>query len=173
MKVATLESQNVVSRRDVNTALNALNIPRSSRNTITDGEIIDHFQSLLADQAPSAQQRSREHLYKLGAFRNSTFLINASRQTVETYEDALAWLGNGVTKDTPDESLLAVYDMKVSCCIVTSLTRDVTLADFITRSTVTRPTRRLASAPSPSSPKSGSQTFSTRGCSLVARMQTR
>ena len=114
MKVAMLESENTLSRRDVNAAFSAFNITFQERNTLSDQEIVDRFQSYLSDQAPPAQQRSREHLYKLGAHRNSSVLINASRQSVETYEDALTWLGNGVTKDTPDDALLAVFQMKVS-----------------------------------------------------------
>lgn len=120
MKVAMLQSQNTISRRDVNAAYSAFSILPQDRNTISDQEIIDRFQALLGDQAPAAQQRSREHLYALGAHRDSTFLINASRQSVETYEDALTWLGNGVTKDTPDEALIAVYGLKVSCVVVPS-----------------------------------------------------
>lgn len=113
LKVALLESQQTVSRRDVNAAFSAFSILPKDRHTIKDQEIIDRFQALLADQAPAAQQRSREYLYKLGAFRQSRALINASRQSVETYEDALTWLGNGVTKDSADESLLAVLQLKV------------------------------------------------------------
>lgn len=115
MRVAMLESQNTVSRRDVNAAFSAFSILPRERNTVTDQEVIDRFQALLPDQAPAAQQRSRENLYKLGAYRNSKTLINASQQSVDTYEDALIWLGNGVTKDSADESLLAVLGVKVRC----------------------------------------------------------
>lgn len=114
MKVAMLESQHAVSRRDVNAAFSAFNILFRERAAITDQEIIDRFQAHIADQAPAAQQRSRENLYKLGAYRSSKALISASQQSVDTYEDALTWLGNGVTKDSADESLLAVLQVKVS-----------------------------------------------------------
>lgn len=114
MKVVLLESQNAVSRRDVNAALSAFNILLREKDIITDQQIIDRFQAHLGDQAPAAQQRSREHLYKLGVYRSSTLLINASRQSVETYEDALTWLGHGVTKETHDEGLIAVFQLKVS-----------------------------------------------------------
>lgn len=130
MKVAMLESQNAVSRRDVNAAFSAFNILPRDRNSFSDQEIIDRFQALLGDQAPAAQQRSREQLYVLGAYRNSTLLINASRQSVDTYEDALTWLGNGVTKDTPDDALLAVYQLKVSLQVVLSLAVCHVLANY-------------------------------------------
>lgn len=121
MKVAMLESQNTVSRRDVTAAFSAFSILPRERNVVTDQEIIDRFQALLPDQSQTAQQQSREYLYKLGAYRNSTALINASQQSVETYEDALTWLGNGVTKDSADESLLAVLQLKVRCTCCESL----------------------------------------------------
>lgn len=121
MKVAMLESQNTVSRRDVNAAFSAFSVFPRDKDSISDQEIIDRFQALIGDQSVPAQQLSREHLYKIGAYRNSNTLINASRQSVDTYEDALTWLGNGVTKDTPDESLLAVLGVKVSLSVVLSV----------------------------------------------------
>lgn len=41
-------------------------------------------------------------------------LINAAQQLIETVDEALAWLGSGVDKDTPDDMLLSVFTLKVS-----------------------------------------------------------
>lgn len=113
MKVATLESQNIVSRRDVRAAYRAFNITPAASQDTSDSRIIELFQAQQADLGAVAQEQARGHLYKLGVARNSNLLINASRQSVDTYEDALSWLGNGVTKDTPDEGILAVVSIKV------------------------------------------------------------
>lgn len=120
MKVAMLESQDTVSRRDINAALSAFSILPREKDHISDQNIINRFQALIGDQSAPAQQQSRDHLFKLGIYRNSSILINASRQSVDTYEDALTWLGNGVSKDTPDDALLAVYNLKVSDSVVPS-----------------------------------------------------
>ena len=113
MKVALLRSENVLSRRDINAAYSAFNIPFRDRESISDSKIIDHFHSHTEDQGEVAQLESREHLYKLGVHRQSDQLINASRQSVETYQDALSWLGNGVNEETPDDFLISISSTKV------------------------------------------------------------
>ena len=114
MKVATLESQDVVSRRDISAAYRYLNIPLHEGAQHQDARLLDLFQARQSDLGQSAQEEARTHLYKLGVARGSQLLINASRQSVETYQDALSWLGNGVNKDTPDEALLAVVAIKTA-----------------------------------------------------------
>ena len=113
MKVATLQSQDIVSRRDISAGYRFLNIPPGEGNNIDDARIIELYQAQQPDLGAVAQEQARTHLYKLGLSRGSSALINASRQFVERYEEALAWLGNGVNKDTPDESILAVLAIKV------------------------------------------------------------
>ncbi len=113
MKVATLQSQDIVSRRDISAAYQFLNITNSEAKTIDDARMIERFQAQQSDLGIAAQEIARSHLYKLGIARQSTLLINASRQSVDTYEDALSWLGNGATKQTPDEVILAVLAIRV------------------------------------------------------------
>ena len=115
MKVATLQSQHFVSRRDLTAAYRFLNIAPHESKTISDAAVIERYQAQQPDLGVASQQEAREHLYKIAISRNSTPLLNASRQSVETYEDALSWLGNGVNKDTSDEGILAVLAIKVSC----------------------------------------------------------
>ncbi|KJX94272.1 ubiquitin carboxyl-terminal hydrolase like protein [Zymoseptoria brevis] len=103
LKVATLESQDLISRRDLTNAYRSLNCTR----TESDERILGLFQVRQSDTGPSGQEDLRQALYKIGMSRQSQRLINASRQTIETYEDALLWIGNGVDKNTADEMLLA------------------------------------------------------------------
>ena len=114
MKVATLKSQDIVSRRDVSAAYRFFNVTPAESKTTEDSRILQLYQARIPDSGPQTQQEAREHLYKLGVIRNSNLLINASRQSVDTYEDALSWLGNGVNKDTSDDNILAVVAIKVS-----------------------------------------------------------
>ena len=132
MKLATLQSQDVVSRRDLRAAYRFLNIQLRDASDVSDARVVELFQAQQPDLGVAAQEEARSHLYKIGVSRNSTLIINASRQSVETYEDALSWLGNGVDKNTPDEGILAVLAIKVSnsfarakrCCLATLAERN-------------------------------------------------
>ena len=114
--LATLASQDMISRRDLAAAHRHLGLPAPGTDDLDDDQILNLFFVRQSDLGPGAQEEARQALHKIGAARHSQALINASRQTVETYEEALRWLGNGVTKDTPDDSLLVVAAMKVSPC---------------------------------------------------------
>ena len=128
IKLATLTSEDVFSRRDIFVAFRYIGISVDDASNLTDGQIRDKFQAQQSDLGAAAQQQARDHLYKIGRFRNSTILINASRQSVDTYEDALSWLGNGVDKSTSDDALLAVYGFKARASSVLLLC----FADFFT-----------------------------------------
>lgn len=110
LKVATMSSQELISRRDLTAAYRHLDISPSEAD---DDRIVNLFHSRQSDLGKQAQEDARAALYKIGVARGSQRLINASRQTLETYDDALAWLGNGVNKSTPDEGLIAVVTIKV------------------------------------------------------------
>lgn len=114
MKVATLQSQDVVSRRDLSAAYRYLNIHGSDASKLADERILELFQAQQPDLGPVQADEARQALYKIGSSRQSRILINASQQSVDTYEDALSWLGNGASKETSDDALLAIVGVKVS-----------------------------------------------------------
>ena len=114
MKVATLSSQDVVSRRDLSAAYRFLNIHPPEASKLSDEGIIEIFQAQQPDLGATVAEEARQALNKIGTARRSQLLINASRQSVDTYEDALSWLGNGATKDTSDDTLLAIHGSKVT-----------------------------------------------------------
>ena len=150
MKVATLQSQDIVSRRDISAAYRYFNIPLSEAKNIEDHRILELFQAQQPDLGPAAQEGSRAHLYKIGVSRQSSLLLNASRESVDTYEDALAWLGNGVTKDTADEGILAVLAIRVSrSCYAGILRCWATRADIDFRPETARQTRKSERKQSP------------------------
>lgn len=113
MKVAMLHSQDLVSRRDLAEAYRAFNIPLGEASEYSDDRIIDLYQVRQQDLSPAGAEELRQALYKIGVTRQSNRLINASRQSVDTYKDALTWLGNGADESTPDDSLIAIYGAKV------------------------------------------------------------
>ncbi|KAK5130073.1 hypothetical protein LTR08_002506 [Meristemomyces frigidus] len=114
MKVATLSSQDVVSRRDLSAAYRFLNIHPPEAEVLSDERIVELFQAQQPDMGLTAAEEARQALNKIGTARRSQLLINASRQSVDTYEDALSWLGNGASKDMPDDTLLAIYTSKIA-----------------------------------------------------------
>ena len=111
MKVATLQSQDLVSRRDLRAAYRSFNINSDSAN-ISDERILELFQAQQPDLGSAAQEKARQELGRIGTARQSQRLISASLQSVDTYEDALGWLGNGADKNMSDESLLAIIAVK-------------------------------------------------------------
>lgn len=114
LTLALLQSSHeTVSRRDLSAAYRRFGVSLAESKTITDDQLLDRFQAQHTDLGPIAQQEARDYLHKIGVSRNSSLLINASQQSVETYEAALNWLGNGATKDTSDEGLIAVFGVKV------------------------------------------------------------
>ncbi|KAK5125256.1 hypothetical protein LTR85_000932 [Meristemomyces frigidus] len=114
MRTATLASQDVVSRRDLSAAYRFLNIPQADAKNLSDERIIELFQAQQPDLGVVAAEEARQALNKIGTARQSQLLINASRQSVDTYEDALSWLGNGASKDMSDDSLLAIVAIKTA-----------------------------------------------------------
>lgn len=110
LKVATLASQDLVSRRDLKVAYDTLRIDPSE----TDERVLNLYYVWISDIGAEAQENARQALYKIGLVRGSQQLINTAQRVMETYEDALQWLGNGVDKATPDDMLLSIVPIKVS-----------------------------------------------------------
>nr|POF15272.1 ubiquitin carboxyl-terminal hydrolase 2 [Quercus suber] len=106
-----MQSQDMVSRRDVNRAYRFLHIPEPTYQQ-DDNRILDCFQAMLGDVSQQAAEDARQALWRIGISRGSQKLIRASRQSLETYDDALAWLGNGLDKGSPDDAILAVLAVK-------------------------------------------------------------
>jgi ubiquitin carboxyl-terminal hydrolase 25/28 len=102
----------VVSRSDLVEAYKAFDLPADGGGA-DDERIINLFQAQINDQGPRGQELLREKLGRIGRYRGSDFLVNASRQSVETVEDAYAWLGNGLNAQSPDDLVLTVFALKV------------------------------------------------------------
>jgi hypothetical protein len=175
MKVATLQSQDLVSRRDLSAAYRFLGITGWEVKSISDERIIEKYQAQQPDFSAQSQEEARSHLGKIAIARNSTLLLNASRQSVDTYEDALSWLGNGVDKNTSDEGLLAVLSIKVSRALLPSWSVRRCLAtetDRACRPRKAKPTKKSARKPSPPLRRPAKAITSTTSSSPAARTDT-
>lgn len=107
-KVAVLQSEGLVSRRDLRSAYSQLNIPIHEAHAANDERILNLFQVRVSDLSPSAARESREALATIGLYKGSERLIKAAMQTMETYQDALEWLGHSVDATSPDDMIIAV-----------------------------------------------------------------
>lgn len=110
IKVATLASMGYVSRKDLDDAYRELGVSAYD----SDDRILNLFQAVLPDSSLERQNTLRSMLSKIATFRNSQALKNAATQTLETYEEALQWLGQGADKNTSDDFIITLYTMKVS-----------------------------------------------------------
>jgi ubiquitin carboxyl-terminal hydrolase 25/28 len=107
VKVATLQSQGMVSQRDLRAAYRFLDVNPGD----TDDHIANKFSVRQSNSGSQAQEAGREALQKIGMARASQRLIRAAKQELETYEDALRWLD--AQKDTDDSFIETLVTVKL------------------------------------------------------------
>ncbi|KAJ9647333.1 ubiquitin-specific protease ubp2 [Coniosporium tulheliwenetii] len=112
MKVAMLSSEGKISRKDVSNAYAYFNIEMSHVPHISDDHIIGQFQSRLSDIAASQAPEMRRQLRIIGEARGSSKILNAADNALETYDQALSWLG--ATAGLTDDFILTCYTAKIS-----------------------------------------------------------
>ena len=108
-----LTSQGLVSKRDLVEAYTFFNLPLGG-GAADDERIMNLYQAQSGGLGPEASERARNMLLRIGNARGSQLLINAAQQTIETVQEALAWLGNGIHENTPDDMVITVFAIKVS-----------------------------------------------------------
>ncbi|KAJ8610423.1 hypothetical protein MRB53_038585 [Persea americana] len=111
MKATMLMSQGIVSRRDLVEAYTFFNLPLGG-GAADDERIMNLYQAQSGDLGPEASEKARNMLLRIGNARGSQLLINAAQQTIETVQEALAWLGNGIHENTPDDMVITVFAIK-------------------------------------------------------------
>lgn len=113
LKTTMLESKGLVSRRDLSEAYRYFHLP-SDGGAADDDRIYNMFQAQHADLGAQEQEKAREMLGRIGRRRGSKLLINASQQTIETAQEAYAWLGNGLGPETDDSFVVTIFSLRVS-----------------------------------------------------------
>lgn len=110
VKTSILASQGYYSRRELLEAYHYFGLSQDADEL----RIMNIYQARQSDLSSAEAERAREMLYKIGTSCGSRLLMNTAQQKIETVDEALAWLGNGVDKDTTDEALLNVLAVRVS-----------------------------------------------------------
>ena len=113
LKTTMLESKGLVSRRDLSEAYRYFHLPADG-GAADDDRIYNVFQAQHADLGAQEQEKAREMLGRIGRRRGSKLLLNASQQTIETAQEAYAWLGNGLGPETDDSFVVSIYSLRVS-----------------------------------------------------------
>ena len=113
LKTTMLESKGFVSRRDLSEAYRYFHLP-SDGGAADDDRIYNVFQAQHTDSGVQEQERAREMLGRIGRRRGSKLLMNVSQQTIETVQEAYAWLGNGLGPETDDSFVVTIFSLRVS-----------------------------------------------------------
>ncbi|CAI6338812.1 unnamed protein product [Periconia digitata] len=108
--VAKLASKDCVSRRDLERAYRFFGIDPLHTSVLSDNFIVGVFKSRMADMGPSMANDLRSHLRIIGQARGSDSLKAAANDTIETYEQAIAWLG--IEEHHDDDIVRAMYSLK-------------------------------------------------------------
>jgi len=108
-----LESKGLVSRRDLSEAYKYFDLPADG-GAADDDRIYNVFHAQHADLGVQEQERAREMLGRIGRQRGSKLLTNAAMQTIETAQEAYAWLGNGLGPETDDAFVVTIFSLRVS-----------------------------------------------------------
>jgi ubiquitin carboxyl-terminal hydrolase 25/28 len=108
-----LESKGLVSRRALSEAYRFFDLPEDG-GAADDDRIYNIFQAQHDDLPAQHQERAREMLGRIGRRRGSKLLMNASQQTIETAQEAYAWLGNGLGPETDDSFVVTIFSLRVS-----------------------------------------------------------
>ncbi|KAF2707431.1 cysteine proteinase [Pleomassaria siparia CBS 279.74] len=111
LTVLKLASTGQTNRHEVISAYKYLGIDPAHAPVLGDDHIVGIFRSRLLDIGPAAAEESRRQLRIIGNARGSDVIKQVATETIETYEQALAWLD--LTRDQSDEFIGTMYAVKV------------------------------------------------------------
>ncbi|KAI9888630.1 MAG: ubiquitin-specific protease ubp2 [Vezdaea aestivalis] len=111
ISVATYASEGAIGRKDIANAYESFSLNPNS-TSLTDNDIINAFRNHMDDSSKEQEPTLRQRLHVIGCARNSKEILSFANKTIETYDDALAYLD--ASKDTPDDFVVAVAASKIS-----------------------------------------------------------
>jgi ubiquitin carboxyl-terminal hydrolase 25/28 len=111
MQVAVYGSQGFTSRRELDAAYRSFGIEPAHAVHLNDDHIIGTFRSRLSDISPHMAEEARRQLRIIGDARNSDAIRAEASDALETYEQALSWLG--LTHEQPDDFVVTMVSLKV------------------------------------------------------------
>ncbi|CAD0085713.1 unnamed protein product [Aureobasidium mustum] len=109
--------------QDINQAYKALGIDPEMQKTVDDEQLIGIYKSRWSDSSATGQVDLKTALKTLGQARNSRYILDTAADTVETYEQALAWLGADATQ--ADDTIVALYGVKLEDGYNDPMTKDL------------------------------------------------
>lgn len=108
LKATMLESEGIFGRRAIEEAYQFLDVDPS----VSDTFIADKYRSRYDDTGPSMRPRMKEMLQRLVYARQSQELFNIVTDSLESYQQALSWLG--AKEEYNDEAIITLHTTKVS-----------------------------------------------------------
>jgi ubiquitin carboxyl-terminal hydrolase 25/28 len=112
-EVATLNSQGRPNRRDRDSAYRYFGIDPSHAHALSDDVIISTYRVRIPDISPSQREEARRQLRVIGDARDSSAIISEASDAIDTYEQALSWLG--LEHGQADDFVRTMYTVKVGC----------------------------------------------------------
>ncbi|TIA31590.1 cysteine proteinase [Aureobasidium pullulans] len=109
--------------KDIDQAYKALGIDPDRQKTVGDEEIIGIYRSRWSSSGPTGRSDLKVALRTLGNARSSRPMLDAAADTVETYEQALAWLD--ANESQADDTIIALYGVKVDDSHNDPMTKDL------------------------------------------------
>ncbi|KAF2737905.1 cysteine proteinase [Polyplosphaeria fusca] len=111
-QVAVLASQGLTDRKDVHAAYKYFGLSLDHIELLSDDFIVSQFRSRLQDISSSMAQEAREKLRIIGHARHSQLMLQEASDAIETYEQALSWLG--LDSSQPDDFVVTMFGVKIS-----------------------------------------------------------
>lgn len=111
MQVQMLASQGVTNRKEITDAYRYLGVDPGHLHLISDDHILGAFRSRLQDISPAAVEETRNALRIIGRSRNSERIKQEASNAIETYDQALSWLG--IDEGQPDDFVVTMFTIKV------------------------------------------------------------
>ncbi|KAJ4300678.1 ubiquitin-specific protease ubp2 [Kalmusia sp. IMI 367209] len=112
--VAILASQGLFTREEVLSAYRVLGIDPAHAHALSDEIITNQFRSRLSDIGPNQVEESRKALRVIGNARNSEGIKREASSSIETYEQALAWLDLEDNETSTDDFVISMVALKAN-----------------------------------------------------------
>ncbi|KAF4308324.1 Peptidase C19 ubiquitin carboxyl-terminal hydrolase 2 [Botryosphaeria dothidea] len=112
MKKVMEESKGIVSRKDALQALRRFNLEPERLASYTDEFIINQYRARVGNVGAYEVPELREHLRKIGVYRQSQAIMDAAGDVIQTYDQALAWLG--ANDSNGDDQIVTLATIKKS-----------------------------------------------------------
>ncbi|KAF1970373.1 ubiquitin C-terminal hydrolase-like protein [Bimuria novae-zelandiae CBS 107.79] len=110
---AILASQDLVTRQEINQAYRTLAIDPSHVALLSDVIITEQYKARLSDIGPAQLEEAKNALRVIGIARDSDLIKRTASSTIETYQEALAWLNLPDSAVASDDMVTSMFTSKL------------------------------------------------------------